>query len=60
MGIFQELPFHQRLASKMGLDLTQTVDNMEYGIWLYNRFGTAPWLASKSCWNNPQVAINAP
>jgi hypothetical protein len=60
MGVFQTLPFHQKLATKMGLDLTDTVGNMEYGIWLYNRFGSAPWLASKDCWSKKEVAINAP
>lgn len=60
MGIFQELPFHQKLASKMGLNLTQAKDNIEYGIWLYNNFGTQPWLASKNCWGIQTVAVNSP
>lgn len=60
MGIFQEMPFHQTLANKMGLDLTQAKDNIEYGVWLYNKFGTAPWLASEPCWGKTEVAVASP
>lgn len=60
MGVFQELPFHQKLATKMGLNLTKAEDNISYGIWLYNKFGNAPWLASKPCWSKSNVAFNSP
>lgn len=58
MGVFQELPFHQKLATKMGLDLTKDVDNISYGIWLYGKYGNKPWEASKDCWSK-KVAYNS-
>lgn len=50
-GMFQDLPFHKKVAEKMGLDLTDTVQHIEYNIWLYNRYGSAPWQASSKCWS---------
>jgi hypothetical protein len=60
MGVFQTLPSHQKEASKMGINLKDPLGNIEYGIWLYSKFGSAPWLASKPCWSKNEVAINAP
>lgn len=59
-GMFQDLPSHKRLATKMGLDLTDTVEHIQYNIWLYNKYGSAPWLASKPCWSKTEVAIREP
>lgn len=42
--------YHGDTAKKLGLDLTNFVDNMAYARHLYEEQGLAPWKASKSCW----------
>lgn len=59
-GIFQDLPSHKKQAYVMGLDLTDPVEHIQYNIWLFNRYGTSPWLASKGCWGKSNLAVNAP
>jgi hypothetical protein len=50
-GLFQINRAWIPLAKSMGLDVVNNAqDNIEFGIWLYGRDGTQPWLASKSCW----------
>ncbi|MGH7240435.1 MAG: hypothetical protein ACREHG_10305 [Candidatus Saccharimonadales bacterium] len=55
MGVFQELPFHKKVAANMGWDITTAEGNIAYGIWLYQKYGSAPWDASKGCWG-PELA----
>ena len=38
------------LADKMGDDLATSKGNFAFGIYLYNKYGTAPWTASERCW----------
>ncbi|OGG60015.1 hypothetical protein A3C89_03875 [Candidatus Kaiserbacteria bacterium RIFCSPHIGHO2_02_FULL_50_50] len=42
--------YHGDTAKKLGLDLTNFVDNMAYARYLYETQGLQPWSASKSCW----------
>ena len=44
--------YHLRAAKKMGLDIKDEWDNLEYGFWLLDQQGTRPWNASKYCWEN--------
>lgn len=37
-------------ADKMGINLDNPKQNIEFAIWLFERFGTQPWNSSKSCW----------
>lgn len=43
--------FHERTALSMGLDIYDFSDNLRYGFVLLSREGTAPWSASRYCWN---------
>lgn len=51
IGFFQINSIHSKQASSMGLDLTKESDNIEFGMYLYENFGTEPWYSSKACWN---------
>jgi len=52
VGYFQINTFyHGRVARKMGLNLYNPIDNLEYGMYLLNKEGTKPWRASKRCWS---------
>ena len=42
--------YHGETADRMGLDLEDIYDNMEYARDLYERQGVQPWSASKPCW----------
>ncbi len=43
--------YHGQAAEKLGLDLENLHDNMEYARGLYERQGTQPWSASAPCWS---------
>lgn len=49
--------YHQQTATKLGLDLNDLYDNMEYARYLYEKQGTQPWSASAPCWS-PTLAYN--
>lgn len=42
--------YHEATADKLGLDLNDIYDNMEYARYLYEKQGTQPWNASAPCW----------
>jgi len=42
--------FHLKTATKMGLDIYDDTDNLEYGIWLLKTQGVRHWKASAKCW----------
>lgn len=44
--------FHGASAKKMGLDIYNWEDNLEYGAWLMANEGTWPWKASFFCWKD--------
>lgn len=51
IGYFQVNTYwHEDKAKLMGLDLNNHEDNLEYGVWLLAKYGTAPWKASEHCW----------
>jgi hypothetical protein len=43
--------YHLDKAKEMGLDIYTLEGNIKYGVYLYYKEGTAPWLASKAAWN---------
>ncbi len=43
--------YHGETAEKLGLDLMNLEDNLEYARNLYERQGTQPWSASAPCWS---------
>lgn len=54
-GIFQILKGTEELCEKhigVELDMTNVNDSWLCALWLYDRYGTQPWNASKHCWSN--------
>jgi len=50
-GLFQiNIKLHSANAKNLGLDLKKPVDNMLYGIYLFETEGFKPWKASRKCW----------
>ena len=43
--------YHKESAYKLGFDINNEWDNLEYGFIVLSEQGTKPWLASKYCWN---------
>ncbi len=43
--------YHEATARKMGLDIKNGYDNLEYGFYLMSKQGTTPWGASRHCWS---------
>lgn len=43
--------YHKIPAMKLGLDINNEWDNLEYGFILWSQQGLAPWSASKNCWS---------
>jgi hypothetical protein len=42
---------HKDELAKLGLNVVDSeADNIKYGIMLYERSGTEPWIASEDCW----------
>ncbi len=50
--------YHGVTAEKMGLDLQDLGDNLEYARNLYERQGTKPWNASAPCWSKHVAMSN--
>ena len=52
IGLFQiNDRYHYATAKKMGLDIYDTVDNVRYGLYLFEKEGVKPWKASTRCIN---------
>jgi hypothetical protein len=52
IGVMQiNLEYHGDTAKKMGIDLYTVEGNATYGKYLYDKFGSKPWSASKPCWS---------
>ncbi len=49
--------YHGATATSMGIDLHDLYGNMKYARFLYREEGTAPWNASRACWQNPSLAM---
>lgn len=59
VGVFQLSTQWQKQAQKFGMDVVNSEkDNITMAIWIYNKYGTAPWLASKPCWVDYAVGKN--
>lgn len=51
--------YHLATARKLGLNLNTLEGNMAYGRYLYETFGTDPWVHSAPCWNKVrEVAVS--
>ena len=57
VGVFQIMSsIHATFADeKLGLDIYSLQGNAAYARYIYERQGTAPWNASKSCWSKSQT-----
>jgi hypothetical protein len=51
VGVMQINSIWFKKASEMKLDLTKEADNRKFADYLYENFGTEPWIWSKACWN---------
>jgi len=54
LGCFQIIDSTKELCEKhLGrkIDRTNKQDSWDCAMWLYQRYGTKPWNASKHCWN---------
>ncbi len=50
VGYFQiNSYYHKAQAKKLGWDIYDPQDNLEYGFWLLNKEGTDHWLSSRKC-----------
>lgn len=57
IGLFQISEIlHRDAAENYDWDIDTPEGNMSYARHLYEKSGTAPWLASKHCWNAPASA----
>lgn len=43
--------YHLETAVKLGIDIHTVDGNMQYARYLYSKFGSKPWDASKPCWS---------
>jgi hypothetical protein len=58
VGVMQiNLRYHGDTANKMGIDLKTVKGNVEYGQYLYDKFGTKPWSASEKCWSKTSAEL---
>lgn len=50
-GVMQiNLYYHEKTATKMGLDVHNIDDNVRYARYLYEKEGAKPWMSSSKCW----------
>ncbi len=51
-GVMQiNVLYHQKKAEEMGLNLHDIDDNVAFARYLYEKFGTKPWMSSSACWS---------
>ena len=51
VGVMQINKFyHGDRADQLGLDIFSREGNLAYAMYLYEKQGTTPWLASRACW----------
>jgi len=43
--------YHEEEMNRMGLDIRDPKDSLEYGLYLYRRDGTKHWKSSAYCWS---------
>lgn len=44
-------------AKSLGFDIRTAQGNISMALWIYNRYGTSPWLASEGCWSKGGVYV---
>ena len=56
-GVMQiNLYYHADTAKQLDIDLHTVEGNVAYAKYLYGKYGTKPWSASKSCWSTSELA----
>ena len=51
-GVMQiNLFYHEKTATKLGLDVHNIDDNVAYARYLYEKEGAKPWMSSSACWS---------
>lgn len=51
VGVMQiNTKYHLKESKKLGMDIYTLKGNLEYGKYLYEHQGSAPWNASSPCW----------
>lgn len=50
IGIMQINSVWFAKAHELGYDLTKQDDNIAFGKWLFENYGSSPWGASQKCW----------
>jgi hypothetical protein len=51
--------YHTDTARGLGYDIHTVEGNLKYGKYLYDRYGTQPWSASKKCWSKNLTELAA-
>ena len=52
IGKYQiNVPIHGKKATELGYNLSIEKDNEAFALYLYENYGTEPWVHSKACWN---------
>lgn len=42
--------YHEKKINNLGIDIYTRVGNIKFAKYLYDTYGTTPWVWSKSCW----------
>lgn len=50
IGYFQISPRWIPTAQSLGYDIYTEQGNIDFGLWLFNKYGLEPWNSSKHCW----------
>lgn len=57
VGVMQINEFyHSETAKAMGIDVRTVEGNVAFAKYLYSKYGSSPWSASKPCWSKAGVA----
>lgn len=52
VGLYQiNVGIHGKKASELGLDLYNERDNEAFAVYLFENYGSEPWIHSKKCWS---------
>ena len=55
VGVMQINEFyHADKAKELGIDIHTLEGNVAFGKYLYEKYGSKPWSASKPCWSKPR------
>ncbi|KKT14270.1 MAG: hypothetical protein UV94_C0020G0001 [Parcubacteria group bacterium GW2011_GWC1_43_30] len=50
-GVMQiNILYHAKILEKLGLDVQNLDDNVQYARYLYEKEGAKPWMSSSACW----------